>query len=83
MMVLKNIKMNDKFIECDYFPEGNEPSGFMRLKISDGEIDSHIKPEGKKTSYGSSHVRDELERLAEKYAANIESLPSKKTVMWY
>ena len=75
--------MNNEFIECDYYPEGNEPSGFMRVRISDGEEDYHVRPNGERICYGTSHVRRELERLASKYASNLTALPSKSTVMWY
>lgn len=75
--------MNNDFIECNYYPEGYEPSGYMRIKVSDGKEDCHIKPEGKNTVYGVIHVMKKLKQLASIYASNIDNLPSERTVMWY
>lgn len=73
MVILKNINRTDIDISADYYIEGREPKGFMRLRIADGEIIEH-----QNTGYGSSHVRRELERLA-----RTDNPPVEKIVLWY
>ena len=36
MVILKNIKKTNNMISADYYPEGKEPKGFMR--IEDGKL---------------------------------------------
>lgn len=73
MVVLKNISRTDVDISADYYIEGQEPKGFMRLRLTDGEIVAH-----ENAGYGSSHVRNELKRLAK-----TDNLPTEKKVLWY
>ena len=39
MVILKNIKKTNNMISADYYPEGKEPKGFMR--IEDGKVTEH------------------------------------------
>ena len=32
MVILKNIKKTNDAISADYYPEGKEPKGFMKMK---------------------------------------------------
>lgn len=73
MVVLKNISRTDVDISANYYIEGREPKGFMRLRLTDGEIVAH-----ENAGYGSSHVRNELKRLAK-----MDNLPTEKKVLWY
>ena len=45
-------------ISADYYPEGKEPKGFMR--IEDGKVIEHENA----SSFAAPHVRNELKRLA-------------------
>ena len=45
-------------ISADYYPEGKEPKGFMR--IEDGKVTEHENA----SSFAAPHVRNELKRLA-------------------
>ena len=38
MVILKNIKKVSDSISANYYPEGKEPAGFMKIRIPDGEI---------------------------------------------
>ena len=73
MVILKNIKKTQNDISADYYIEGTEPRGFMKVRISDGEIVEH-----ENGGYGSSHVMNELMRLGK-----MENPPTEKTVVWY
>ena len=73
MVILKNIKKTQNEISADYYIEGAEPKGFMKVRISDGEIMFHVN-----AGYGSAHVMNELMRLAEQ-----DNPPAEKTVLWY
>lgn len=73
MVVLKNISRTDVDISADYYIEGQEPKGFMRLRLTDGKIVAH-----ESAGYGSSHVRNELKRLAK-----MDNIPAEKKVLWY
>ena len=41
MVILKNIRKTAKAISADYYIEGREPKGFMKISILDGEILEH------------------------------------------
>lgn len=72
MVILKNIKKTNNMISADYYPEGKEPKGFMR--IEDGKVVEHENA----SSFAAPHVRNELKRLAKR-----ENPPTEKTVLWY
>mgnify|MGYP003193497932 CR=1 FL=1 len=48
MVILKNIRKTAKAISADYYIEGREPKGFMKISILDGEILEH-----KSAGYGA------------------------------
>lgn len=73
MVILKNINKTDVDISADYYIEGHEPKGFMRMRLADSEVVEH-----ENAGYGSSHVEYELKRLA-----GMEKPPVEKTVLWY
>lgn len=73
MVILKNIKKTQNDISTDYYIEGTGPKGFMKVRISDGEIVEH-----ENGGYGSSHVMNELIRLGK-----MGNPPTEKTVLWY
>lgn len=72
MVILKNIKKTNNMISADYYPEGKEPKGFMR--IEDGKVIEHENA----SSFAAPHVRNELKRLA-----RMDNQPVEKTVLWY
>ena len=74
MVILKNIKKTNDTISADYYPEGKEPKGFMKMKLKDEEIIEHDN----KSSFAAPHVRYELLRLAK-----MDNPPKEKTVLWY
>ena len=73
MVILKNIKKTQNDISADYYIKGTGPKGFMKVRISDGEIVEH-----ENGGYGSSHVMNELIRLGK-----MGNSPTEKTVLWY
>ena len=75
MVVLKNIKKSENYIEADYYLEGTD-KGYMKIKLLDGTVVEHVKPD--EIAYGSSHARRELMRMA-----MLEQMPKEKTVIWY
>lgn len=75
MVILKNITKTESEISADYYPEGKEPKGFMRMSLPDRKIMEH---EGDEYSMAPSHVKSELARLAD-----LEEPPKEKTVIWY
>ena len=76
MVILKNIKRNDISISCDYYLEGQEPKGFIEIRLSDGEVTRHDKAHD--VAYGSSHVIRKLRELR-----TVEKLPKERTIFWY
>ena len=52
MVILKNIRKTAKAISADYYIEGREPKGFMKISILDGEI---LEQDRKSTRLNSSH----------------------------
>lgn len=74
MTVLKNIRKTADSISADYYPEGKDPKGFMKIRLSDGEIMEHENV----CSISAPHVLYELRRLAKR-----DNPPIEKTVLWY
>lgn len=74
MVVLKNIKKMENSISTDYYPEGKEPKGFMKMRISDEEVVEHEMA----CMISAPHVKYELRRLAK-----LDNLPIEKKVLWY
>jgi hypothetical protein len=74
MVILKNIKKTNNDISAEYFPEGKEPMGFMRMSFENGEIIEHKNS----SSFAAAHVRYELKRLAK-----LDNPPKEKTILWY
>jgi len=75
MVILKNIKRTEIDISADYYPEGKEPKGFMKMSLPDGEVIEHV---GNVCSMAPAHVRYELARLSK-----LDNPPKEKTVIWY
>lgn len=74
MVILKNIRKSKDDISADYYPEGKEPRGFMKMRLENGEIIEHENT----SSFAAHHVRYELRRLAK-----LDNPPREKTVLWY
>lgn len=75
MVILKNITKTETEISAEYFPEGKEPKGFLKMGLPDCEIIEHNEIAH---SMAPSHVRRELVRLAK-----MNNPPKEKTVLWY
>ena len=63
MVILKNIKKVSDSISANYYPEGKEPAGFMKIRIPDGEIVEHENA----SMFAAPHVRRELKLIAKNY----------------
>ena len=74
MVVLKNIQKAGNSISADYYPEGADLKGFMKVSVEDGMILEHHNV----SSFSASHVLWELRRLAK-----LEHPPKEKIVLWY
>ena len=74
MVILKNIKKVSDSISADYYPEGKEPAGFMKIRIPDGKIVEHENA----SMFAAPHVRRELKRIVK-----MDNPPKEKTVIWY
>ena len=78
MLVLRNIRRTAEFIEADFYIEGEEPKGHVKISLPDGEY-LEVIPSPKYThSTAPSHAKYELQRLAKR-----ETLPEEKKVFWY
>lgn len=74
MVILKYIKKTENSISADYYPEGKEPKGFMKMRILDEEVVEHEMG----CMISAPHVRYELRRLAK-----LDNPPTEKIVLWY
>lgn len=74
MVILKKIRKTENDISADYYPEGKEEKGFMRIRLIDNEIIEHKIA----SAFSAPHVRSELIRLAK-----LDNPPGEKTVLWY
>ena len=74
MVLLKNINKTEIDISADYYPEGKEPKGFMKMRLADDTVVEHENA----STFAAVHVRYELRRLAK-----TDNPPKEKTVFWY
>lgn len=74
MVVLKKIQKTGDSISADYYPEGEDLKGFMKISVEDGTILEHHNV----ASFSASHVLCELKRLAK-----LAHPPKEKIVLWY
>lgn len=82
MVKLTNIKYdeNEKFIECNYYPNSSKSEGYAKLNIENLDDFSIVKSDYDVNydSY-SIHVIRELRRLTK----SLDNLPKERIVMWY
>lgn len=74
MVILKKIQKTGNSISADYYPDGEDVKGFMKISIEDGTILEHHNV----SSFSASHVLRELKRLA-----GLEHPPKERRVLWY
>ena len=74
MVVLKKIQKTGDSISADYYPEGEDLKGVMKISVEDGTILEHHNV----ASFSASHVLRELKRLAK-----LAHPPQEKIVLWY
>ena len=80
MLRLKNIRINGKVIEADYFPESGDRSAHVSLDPYTGEEIKEIIEE-----YGDTYARmaiNGLCRILEERKQG-KDIPSERVVMWY
>ena len=81
MVRLKNIKINDRTAEADYFPEDSITPGHIVVDLSSEEIVSVTNVAGYEPPYGASHRGHALWTLVE--MAKTDDTSTERLVMWY
>lgn len=74
MVTLKNVKRDENSVSADYYPEGEEPKGFMRLDATTREVIEHERS----GIMAPTHVRNLLNRMLD-----LDKYPEEATVFWY
>lgn len=77
MLRLKNIKIEKEIAEADFYPEGKEFFGHIKVDLSTNEIISCDQISGYGDSY-SGHAKQRLVRMAKEKDHREECV-----VMWY
>lgn len=79
MVWMRKIIRQNGFIEATYTPEHSTEEGYVKIRISDGEVVSKALTslDGKVGLY-FGHVKNALLDLA-----NEDDLPEERCVMWY
>lgn len=78
MIILRNINKTQTTIEADYYPEGGQAKGYVKVSLPDGEF-LEVKPApGHEHSSDPAHVMYDLLRLAK-----LDVMPEERTVIWY
>ena len=75
MVRITNIGRDTNAIWCNYFPEGQPPSGFIKIDIKSQEVVQH------KVSGSETYAYHVILRLSELQEA--ETLPKATTAIWY
>lgn len=81
MVRLKNIKINDRTAEADYFPEDSTAPGHIVVDLSSEEIMSATYADGYEPPYDASYKGHALWTLLEMAKAGDTS--TERLVMWY
>ncbi len=74
MVILKKIQKTGNSISADYYPDGEDVKGFMKISIEDGTILEYHNA----SPFSAPHVLRELKRLARS-----EHPPKERRVLWY
>lgn len=77
MLRLKNIRIEGKIAEADFYPEDRDKFGHIKVDLSTNEIISCDEVPGFGDSY-SGHARQRLARMAKENEQREECL-----MMWY
>ena len=81
MIILKNITINNGFIECDIFPEDSKESGYIKINSKTGEIENYSLPLG--FEYCVNHIHKAKDYLI-KHIKEFTPIPiHEKILMWY
>ncbi len=79
MLRLKNIKLIDKILYAEYYPEDGEEFGEICINIETGEVvDYSLTSFDKVVRRHFSHAKQALQNMLK----NNEELPKEKLVMW-
>ena len=79
MLKLKNIKRNNRVIECDIIPEDSKQKGNVVVDIASGNLREYSLPEGYEWCRNHvNHAQIELLKLSRE-----KNMPDEKLVMWY
>lgn len=78
MVLLKNIRRGEDYIEADYYVEEDPGCGHIRVRLSDGKRIQLIYAPGNEYSTAPAHAHKRLLELAE-----MDPLPEESTVYWY
>ena len=81
MVRLENIRMNDRTVEADYFPESGTASGHIVVDLSSKEIVSVTDADGYEPPYGASYKGHAFWALLE--MAKTGDTSTERLVMWY
>lgn len=79
MVKIKDINRVGGFIEAKYTPEDSHEEGYVKIRVSDGEVISKkITSLDGTIGFYFTHVRNALVELIGE-----EDLPKERVVMWY
>lgn len=79
MVKVKNIRRANGFIEAKYIPEDSSEEGYVKIRISDGEVVSKkmTSLDGRVGLYFAK-VKNALQEMVSQ-----EDIPEERVVMWY
>ena len=81
MVLLKNIKKTDDYIEADYYPEATDAAGHIRIGNDKNVISVSYSEED--NSVLRSYFVHARKRLRELLDVESNSVPKETVVMWY
>ena len=81
MVKLKNIERNGDFIWCDYYPENQPESGFIKVDLSNEKIVERIAAPYEKSNESTIYSHYAMLKLID--IQNIRPLPEITGAAWY
>ena len=80
MIKLKNIVNENGVLSCQLFPEDNQKAGNIKVDVCNNQVISFNLPIG--YEWCKNHIQHAKDSLLKLYISG-ESIPKKKTLMWY
>ena len=84
MVILKNVTKKDKYIECDYYPEGKDSSGHIIYDFKDDKIiEKKLSPRYDEIEIYFNYALKRLQRIIKSDDFKNGEFKEEYAALWY